>query len=69
MSMLLKLHTDANKKTIAHAVKELYNVTPIKVAVVRIPKKKFLVRGKWGSQRRRQKSLCLFKERETIEFV
>src|SRR4051812_45225256 len=40
----------SNKKTIAYAIKELYNVTPVKVAIVRIPTKKVFVRGKWGTK-------------------
>jgi ribosomal protein L23 len=63
MSMLLKLHAAANKKTIAHAVKALYNVTPIKVAVVTVPTKQVFVPRQMGNKGRRQKSLCLPQER------
>jgi large subunit ribosomal protein L23 len=61
--------TDANKKTIAHAVKELYNVTPIKVAVVTLPKKEVFIRGKWGTKGGGKKAYVYLKKGETIEFV
>jgi large subunit ribosomal protein L23 len=59
----------ANKKTIAYAVKELYNVTPIKVAIVRIPGKKKFIRGKWGVKGGGKKAYVYLKKGETIEFV
>ncbi len=59
----------ANKQTIAHAVKELYNVTPIKIAVIAIPKKEVFVRGKWGTKGGGKKAYIYLKKGETIEFV
>ncbi|MBX4198600.1 50S ribosomal protein L23 [Candidatus Parcubacteria bacterium] len=61
--------TVANKKTIAHAIKELYNVTPIKIAVVTIPTKRVMIKGKWGNKGGGKKAYVYLKKGETIEFV
>ena len=61
--------TDSTKKTIAAAVRELYNVTPVKVTVVAIPSKKVFVRGKWGVKKGGKKAYVYLKKGETIEFV
>lgn len=60
---------DASKKTIAAAVRALYNVTPIKVATVTIPKKEIIVRGKRGVRGGGKKAYVYLKKGETIEFV
>jgi large subunit ribosomal protein L23 len=59
----------STKATIAAAVKELYNVTPIKVAVVAIPSKEVFIRGKWGVKKGGKKAYVYLKKGETIEFV
>ncbi len=59
----------SNKKTIAGAVKELYNVTPVKVAIVAIPSKEVFIRGKWGVKKGGKKAYVYLKKGETIEFV
>jgi large subunit ribosomal protein L23 len=61
--------TEANKKTIAAAVKELYNVTPIKVAIVAIPEKRVIIRNKPGIKKGGKKAYVFLKKGETIEFV
>ncbi len=64
-----EVSTASSKKTIALAVKELYNVTPVKVAVVRIPSKRKFIRGKWGMTGGGKKAYVYLKKGETIEFV
>ena len=59
----------STKKTIAAAVKELYNVTPTKVAIVTIPRKNVIVRGKRGVKKGGKKAYVYLKKGETIEFV
>lgn len=59
----------ANKKTIAAAVKDMFNVTPVKVAIVPIPKKNVFVRGKKGVSGGGKKAYIYLKKGETIEFV
>ena len=59
----------ATKSTIAAAVREMYNVTPVKVAIVRIPKKDVFVRGKAGTKGGGKKAYIYLKKGETIEFA
>jgi large subunit ribosomal protein L23 len=61
--------TDVNKKNIAAAVKALYNVTPVKVAIVKVPSKAVFVRGKQGVKQGGKKAYIYLKKGETIEFV
>lgn len=61
--------TDANKISVAKAVKELYNVTPIRVNILPIPKKNVIVRGKRGVRGGGRKAYVYLKKGETIEFV
>jgi large subunit ribosomal protein L23 len=64
-----EVETTATKKLVSAAVKELYNVTPVKVAVVRIPEKQVFVRGKIGTKKGGKKAYVYLKEGEKIEFV
>ncbi|MBA3550831.1 50S ribosomal protein L23 [Patescibacteria group bacterium] len=59
----------SDKKSISAAVKALYNVTPVKVAIVAIPTKEVFVRGKWGIKKGGKKAYVYLKKGETIEFV
>ncbi len=59
----------ATKITVAQAIKEAYKVTPIKVNIVNLPAKQFLVRGKRASQTGVKKALVFLKEGDKIEFV
>ncbi len=59
----------ASKKAVAHAVKELYKVTPVKVATVTTPAKRVFVRGKWGKKVGIKKAYVYLKKGDTIEFV
>lgn len=59
----------ANKLTVAKAIVALYKVTPTKVRVIAVPRKKILVRGKWGMRGGGKKALVYLKKGEKIEFV
>ena len=59
----------ATKSSIAAAVREMYNVSPVKVAIVRIPKKDVFVRGKVGTKGGGKKAYIYLKKGETIEFA
>ncbi len=59
----------ANKVTIAAAIREMFNVTPVKIAVMKIPKKKTFVRGRIGTKGGGKKAYIYLKKGETIEFV
>ncbi len=66
---VFEVSKDSNKGTIAMAVKELYNVTPVKVSIVPIPKKKVFVRGKAGVKAGGKKAYVYLKKGDKIELV
>ncbi|MEK7082040.1 MAG: 50S ribosomal protein L23, partial [Patescibacteria group bacterium] len=45
---VFEVEKDANKKEIAADIKNLYKVSPVKINVVKIPRKQVFVRGKKG---------------------
>ena len=57
----------SNKKDIAEAVLTFYKVTPKKIRVVRIPRKKVFVRGKKGVKSGGKKAYVYLKEGDKIE--
>ncbi len=59
----------ANKKDVMQAVKELYKVTPVKVATSRIPSKQVFVRGKWGVKSGGKKAYIYLKKGDKIEII
>jgi large subunit ribosomal protein L23 len=59
----------ANKTEIEKAIFELYKVKPVKVNVVRIPKKKTFIRGKAGTKGGGKKAYVYLKKGDKIEFV
>jgi large subunit ribosomal protein L23 len=59
----------STKKSIAQAVKELYNVTPVKVTIVINPAKKVFTRGKRGVKGGIKKAYVFLKKGDKIEFV
>ena len=60
---------EATKNKVAGAVKEIYKVSPVKVAIVNIPSKKVFVRGKSGVKKGGRKAYVYLKEGDKIEFV
>jgi large subunit ribosomal protein L23 len=62
--------TSANKKLIVSAVKDVYNVTPVKVRIVAIPSKHVMSRrGTHGRTARGKKAYVYLKKGDTIELV
>jgi large subunit ribosomal protein L23 len=59
----------ANKVTVAAAVKDLFKVTPIKVAIVRTMGKTKITKGKMGKTAETKKAYVYLKKGEKIEFV
>lgn len=59
----------ASKHHIAKAVKDFYSVTPLKIAIVRIPRKQVVVRGKRGVKAGGKKAYVYLKKGDKIEFV
>ncbi len=59
----------ADKQSIGKAVKALYKVTPVKVAVLNSPAKKVFLRGRKGTVSGFRKALVTLKQGEKIDFV
>lgn len=59
----------ANKAAVAKAVKTLYKVTPVKVAVINLPAKKIFVKGRIGTVSAMRKAMVTLKKGEKIDFV
>ena len=66
---VFEVATNANKREIAKAVSAFYKVTPIKVTVVTIPKKRIVVKGKLGVRAGGKKAYVFLKKGEKIELV
>jgi large subunit ribosomal protein L23 len=59
----------ANKAEIAEAVKTVYGVTPRKVSVVNVPRKRIISRGKPGVTAGHRKAMVYLKGDDKIEFA
>lgn len=59
----------ANKNSVASAIKQLYKVTPVKVAILNNPAKNVFVRGRHGVVAGVRKALVTLKKGEKIDFV
>lgn len=57
----------ATKKSIMASVKDAFKVTPLKVRMVAIPKKRVFVRGKWGVKGGGKKAYIYLKKGDKIE--
>lgn len=66
---VFEVDTAANKRTVADAVRELYNVTPVKIAITKIPAKKIIVRNKPGIKSGGKKAYVYLKQGDKIEIV
>ena len=60
---------NATKETVARAVKSLYKVTPVKVAMVNLPAKRVFIRGRHGLIAGVRKAMVTVKKGEKIDFV
>ncbi len=59
----------ATKATVAKAVKTLYKVSPVKVAIVNLPAKSVFVKGRFGTVSAVRKALVTVKKGDKIDFV
>jgi large subunit ribosomal protein L23 len=66
---VFEVAVEASKKTIAHAVREIYKVSPIKVATSKIPRRKVFIRGKKGFRKGGKKAYVYLKQGDTIEII
>lgn len=60
---------DANKVELAKYIKSRYKVEPIKVAIVKIPSKKVISRGKVGFQKGGKKAYVYLNKGDKIELA
>lgn len=59
----------ANKRNVAEMVKRLYKVTAVKVAVLKVPQKKSVVRGRETKGKTNYKAYVYLKKGDTIEVI
>jgi large subunit ribosomal protein L23 len=59
----------ANKAGVCAAVKELFNVTPIKVNILNVRPKTIIIRGHRGQKPGMKKALVFLKPGDKIDFV
>ncbi len=59
----------ANKQQITQAIKGLYKVTPVKIAVANMPTKNIFVRGRKGTVAGLRKAIVTLKKGDKIDFV
>jgi large subunit ribosomal protein L23 len=60
---------EATKMTIMQNVKQLYNVTPLRVNIVNIPAKKKMSKGKVGKKQAIKKAYIYLKKGDTIDIA
>lgn len=66
---VFEIEKGTTKREVAKAVEELYKVKPIKVNIVKIPRKQVFVRGKKGFKAGGKKAYVYLKKGEKIEIV
>ncbi len=59
----------ANKNTVANAIRALYKVTPVKVAILNSPSKDVFVKGRKGVVSGFKKAIVTVKKGDKIDFV
>jgi large subunit ribosomal protein L23 len=64
-----QISSGANKDSVAKAIKTLYKVTPVKVAITNNPAKRVFVRGKRGVVPGVRKAVVTLKKGDKIDFV
>jgi len=74
MSESLNVYTfevskNSTKDTIAHEIKTLYSVTPLKIRIVNLPARAVVVRGKRGTQSAVKKALVYLKKGDKINIA
>ena len=60
---------NANKEIVAKAVKSLYKVTPVKIAMINTPVRNTFVKGRKGTVSGIRKAIVTVKKGEKIDFV
>lgn len=66
---VFEINPRANKQEVAQAVQHVYKVTPQKVRIVNLPRKRVFSRGKLGMQSGVKKAFVYLKHGDKIEFI
>jgi|688.fasta_scaffold1636928_1 large subunit ribosomal protein L23 len=64
-----EINPEVTKTDVAHAIKEYYKVTPVKVNITKLPSKTIFSRGKSGMRSGVKKAVVYLKKGEKIEFI
>jgi len=64
-----EIKPSSSKNEVAKAVKELYKVTPLKINITNLPRKRILSRGKKGWSGGVKKAVVYLKKDDKIEFI
>lgn len=64
-----EIKSSASKNEVVKAIKSLYKVTPIKINVINLPRKRILSRGKKGWSGGVKKAVIYLKKEDKIEFI
>lgn len=59
----------ATKSSVAKAVGALYKVTPVKVAIINLPRKRVFVKGRKGTVSGVRKAMVTLKKGDKIDFI
>ena len=60
---------NANKNSVSKAVKALYKVTPVKIAIINTPTRNVFIRGRRGTVAGIKKAIVTVKKGDKIDFV
>lgn len=66
---VFEITADANKNRVKQAIQDIYNVTPIKVSIVKNPSTKMFSRGIYGVTPGVKKAYVYLKKGEKIEII
>jgi large subunit ribosomal protein L23 len=64
-----EISSNANKNSVSSAIKALYKVVPVKVAIINNPSKNVFVKGRKGVVSGFRKALVTLKKGDKIDFV
>ncbi len=64
-----QISKDANKSDVKEAIEKIYNVTPVKVNITNLPRKKVGVRRGKGFKKAVKKAVVYLKKGDKIDFV
>ena len=64
---VFEVSTKTNKREVIKAMQALYNVAPVKVRMITVPRKKVLMRGRVGFTAEMKKAMVFLKKGDTIQ--